>query len=103
MTTPQTIPYPHPGEVLKNDFIEPLELTAYKVAKTLGVSQTAIGEILAGKRSISPEMALRLEQYTRISARTWINLQAAYDLDQARHNSKLTKKLKAIRPVALAA
>jgi antitoxin HigA-1 len=62
------IPYPHPGDVLKQDWMEPLGLSAYKIAKALGVSQTAVGEILAGRRSISPEMALRLEKLTGASA-----------------------------------
>lgn len=85
-----------PGETLKEDFMEPLGLTAYAMAKALGIGQTALGEILSGKRSISSEMALRLEAATGSSAQFWINLQTAYDLARARENPKLQEKIKAI-------
>ena len=83
--------------------MEPLQLTAYRVAKDLGVSQTAVGDILAGQRAISPEMALRLEAYTGASAQFWINLQSAHDLAQVRIDKRLIRKLQTIHPMPKAA
>jgi antitoxin HigA-1 len=97
------IPYPHPGETLKEDFMEPLGLTPYRVAKDLGVSQTAIGEILSGQRAVSPEMALRLEAYTGASAQFWINLQSSFDLAKVKADKTLIRKLHSIHPVSKAA
>ena len=76
----ELLPIPHPGETLKEDFMEPLGLTAYAVAKALGVPQIAISQIIRGKRAVSPEMALRLGHYTRTGPEFWHGLQAEYDL-----------------------
>lgn len=77
------LPNIHPGEILKLDFLEPLQITPYKLSKDLGVAQTRISEILAGKRSITADTALRLSRYFGNSAQFWLNLQAQYDLRQA--------------------
>jgi len=87
------IPHSHPGETLKEDFMEPHNLTAYKVAKVLGVSQTSIGQIIHGTRAITPAMALRLEILTGASAQFWINLQTAYDLAKARADKDFKAEL----------
>jgi antitoxin HigA-1 len=71
----------HPGEVLLRDFIEPLYITRYKVAKLAGVQQRRIGEICSGQRSITGETALRLARLFGTNAAFWINLQAQYDLE----------------------
>ncbi len=72
-----------PGEVLREDFVEPLGLTQGRVAKALGVDRTTVNEIINGKRSITPEMALRLSHATRTTAEYWLRLQLAVDLFDA--------------------
>lgn len=74
----------HPGEVLREDFMKPLGLTQYALAKALGVTQVRIGEIVQGKRAVSPDTALRLSRYFGTSAEFWMNMQATYDLERAR-------------------
>ena len=77
------LPNIHPGEILKLDFLEPLNITLYRLSKDLGVAQTRIGEILVGKRSITADTALRLSRYFGNSPQFWLNLQTDYDLRQA--------------------
>ncbi|SDT98085.1 addiction module antidote protein, HigA family [Verrucomicrobium sp. GAS474] len=89
----------HPGDVLLEDFMKPLELTAYRVAKDLHVSQTRLGEILKGQRSVTPEMALRLATWCGSTPHFWLNLQEAYDLEEAQR-SPMAKKIAAeVRPM----
>ena len=71
----------HPGEVLLEDFLKPLELSQYRVAKGIGVPPRRINEIVLGKRAVSADTALRLARFFGTSARFWLNLQIAYDLD----------------------
>ena len=73
----------HPGEVLLHDFIEPMNLTRYRVAKSINVPQRRIDEICMGTRAISADTALRLARLFGMSAQTWLNLQAQYDLEVA--------------------
>jgi addiction module HigA family antidote len=80
----------HPGEVLKEDFLVPLGLTQVKLAKALKTSFRTINEILNEKRSISPDMALRLARYFGTTPEVWIGLQADYDLYWAGMKSKKT-------------
>ena len=89
----------HPGEVLLEDFMKPLNLSAYRVAKDLGVDPLRITQIIHGKRAISAETALLLSRYTGTSPQFWINLQGQYDLEIVR--SALSKKLAAISPVTM--
>jgi antitoxin HigA-1 len=77
------LPIIHPGEILRAEFLEPLDITPYRLSKDIDVSQTRIGEILAGKRSITADTALRLAKYFGNSAQFWLNLQTQYDLRQA--------------------
>ena len=74
------MPPVHPGEILLEDFIEPMGITQYRLAKSIGVPQRRIGEIIAGKRSITADTALRLARFFGTDAESWINLQAYYDL-----------------------
>jgi antitoxin HigA-1 len=90
----------HPGEVLLEDFMKPLNLSAYRVAKDLGVAPLRITQIVHGKRAISAETALLLSRYTGTSPQFWINLQGQYDLEII--GSALSKKLAAINPVRAA-
>ena len=77
----------HPGDVLREDFMRPMDLTQYALAKALGVTQVRIGEIVNGKRAISPDTALRLSRYFGTSAEFWMGMQATYDLELARDRS----------------
>ena len=74
----------HPGEVLRLEFLEPLELTQYRLAKSLKVPARRINEIVHGTRAVSADTALRLARFFSTSDRFWLNLQAAYDLDVER-------------------
>ena len=73
----------HPGQVLLHDFIEPLEITRYRVAKSINVPQRRVDEICNGTRAISADTALRLERLFGMSAQAWLNLQTQYDLELA--------------------
>ena len=74
----------HPGEVLRLEFLEPLEMTQYRLAKSLNVPARRINEIVHGTRAISADTALRLARFFGTSDRFWLNLQAGYDLDVER-------------------
>lgn len=71
----------HPGEVLQMDFLEPMNITAYKLAKETFLDQTRISEIIRGKRAISIDTALRFSKYFGTSPEFWINIQTQYDLE----------------------
>ena len=77
------LPNIHPGEILQLEFLEPMNISAYRLSKDIGVTQTRISEILLAKRSITADTALRLSRYFGNSAQFWLNLQAQYDLRQA--------------------
>lgn len=70
-----------PGEILQTEFLEPLGISAYRLAQATGVSQTRIGEILRGKRRITTDTALRLSQAFGLSERFWLNIQNDYDIE----------------------
>lgn len=78
----------HPGEVLLKEFIEPMDLTRYKVAKGTGVPQRRIDEICAGSRAVTADSALRLGRFFGVEAQFWMNLQARYDLEVAERESR---------------
>ena len=71
----------HPGEILLEDFLVPLGLSQYRLAKGISVPPRRINEIVHGKRSISADTALRLSRFFRTSERFWLNLQNRYDLE----------------------
>ena len=73
----------HPGKMLKEDYLEPLGITAYKLAKGTGLSQIHVSEILRGQRGITPMTSLLLGKFFGISPRFWLNLQNHYDLLEA--------------------
>jgi addiction module HigA family antidote len=73
----------HPGQALREDYLEPLGMTAYKLAKGTGLSQIHISEILRGQRSITPMTSLLLGNFFGISPRFWLNMQNHYDLLEA--------------------
>jgi len=74
----------HPGEVLREDFLKPLGMSQYALAKAIDVPQIRISEIVNAKRAITPDTALRLARYFGTSAEFWMGMQATYDLEAAR-------------------
>lgn len=74
----------HPGEILQEEFLVPLDISAYKLAKDLGIPQTRISSILKGTRRITADTALRLSIYFGTSAKFWLGLQDDYDLEEER-------------------
>ena len=76
------LPNIHPGEVLNEEFLIPLEISAYRLAKELSIPQTRISEILKGRRRITADTALRLSQFFGTSAKFWLGLQDDYDIEE---------------------
>ena len=92
------VPYPHPGEILFEEFLKPMGITQYRLAKEIGVPQRRIGEIVAGKRSITTDTGLRLSQFFGMSDGFWIGLQM--DFDAAKAKDSLATTLAKIKPWA---
>ena len=82
--TRKRLPPVHPGEILLEEFLVPLGLTQYRLAKSLSVPPRRINEIVHGTRAITADTALRLARFFGTSERFWLNLQTAYDLDVER-------------------
>ena len=78
----------HPGEILMEEFLKPMEISQYRLAKDINVPARRINEIVHAKRSISPDTALRLSKYFGLSESFWMNLQARYDLEVAKDRLK---------------
>jgi addiction module HigA family antidote len=78
----ERLPPIHPGEILLEEFLKPLEISQYRLAKDINVPARRINEIVLGKRAISADTALRLSRYFGLSERFWINLQIRYDLEK---------------------
>ena len=81
----------HPGDVLLHDFMQPLKLSSYKLARELGVAAPTVNEIVRRRRAMTAEMALRLSRHFATTAQLWQNLQAQYDLEIA--NRKIGKQV----------
>jgi addiction module HigA family antidote len=81
MNKEKLLPPIHPGEILMEEFLKPMEISQYRLAKDISVPPRRINEIVHGKRAISPDTALRLSRYFGLSERFWINMQARYDLE----------------------
>ena len=75
------LPPIHPGEILLEEFLEPMGISQYRLAKDISVPPCRINEIVLGKRSITPDTALRLSLYFGLSERFWMNLQTRYDIE----------------------
>lgn len=91
----------HPGEILREEFLKPMDISAYKLSVDLHVSPPTVNDIVRERRSITPEMAARLAKYFGTSEQFWLNLQDAYSVRQFKKEH--AKDLKAIRPLAAAA
>jgi len=87
----EKLPLIHPGEILLEDFMKPLELSSYRVAKDIGVPALRISQIVRGQRSITADTAMRLARYFGTSAGIWLRLQARYDLEIA--EAKMAKRI----------
>ena len=84
----------HPGEVLREEYLLPLGMSARALAKALGVPANRVTEIMRGQRDVSADTAIRLGRYFRTDPRFWLNLQAAYDLSRAQNENNYS----AVRP-----
>jgi len=95
----KTLPPVHPGEVLLEDFMKPLGLSQYRVAKDIGVSPLRISQIVRGQRAITADTAMRLARYFGTSAAVWLRLQARYDLEvaQARLADRINREVKVLQ------
>ena len=87
----ERLPPIHPGEILLEDFMKPLGLSSYRVAKDIGVPALRISQIVRGQRSITADTAMRLARYFGTSAGIWLRLQARYDLEIA--ETKMAKRI----------
>ena len=92
----------HPGEILEEEFLKPLGLSQYRLAKEINVPARRINEIVHGTRSISADTALRLSHFFKLSPQFWLRLQARYDIDIACHEAGTIIK-RTITPYATAA
>ena len=93
----------HPGEILREEFLSPLGVSQYRLAKETSVPPRGINEIVRGLRSVSADTALRLARYFGTSERFWLNLQARYDLEveKDRLGKRLVNEVKVLGVVAL--
>lgn len=96
------LPPVHPGEILLEDFLKPMGITRYRLAKSIGVPQRRIDEICAGKRAVTADTALRLARFFGTDAQSWMNLQAEYDLEVAVINiaERIESEVKPFRDAA---
>ena len=100
MAADTIMPPVHPGEILLEEFLKPLAVSQYQLAKELSVPGRRINEIVHGQRRISADTALRLARYLGTSERFWMNLQARYDLEVGK--DRLGATLDSIRPLSAA-
>jgi addiction module HigA family antidote len=99
--TMRKVPYPTPGEILRDEFLLPMDISPYRLAKDIGVPQMRISEILAGKRGITVDTGLRLSRYFGMNDAFWTGLQL--DHDAARAKDELADELAKIKPLEMAA
>jgi antitoxin HigA-1 len=100
--TKRDFPPVHPGEILLTEFLEPMGVTQYRLAKDIGVAPHRINEIVHGRRSITADTALRLGRFFNMEAQFWLNLQTQYDMEVAIEamEDRLDKE---VRPLSSAA
>ncbi|MFZ5939218.1 MAG: HigA family addiction module antitoxin [Bacteroidota bacterium] len=84
----KSLPNIHPGEILLEEFLKPLEISAYRLSKDTDIPQTRISQIIKGKRRITADTALRLSSYFGNSPKFWLGLQDDYDLEDEKNNNK---------------
>jgi|SRR6185369_11371083 len=100
--TKRDIPPIHPGEILLTEFLEPLQISQYRLAKDIGVTPRRINEIVHGRRAITADTALRLGRFFNMETQFWLNLQSHYDMEVALEvlQDRLDKE---VHPLSLAA
>ena len=97
---PREIPYPTPGEILLEEFLKPMGITQYRLAKEIGVPQRRIGEIVAGKRAVTANTGLRLSRFFGTSDGFWVGLQTDYDTAKAKDAlSDVLSRIHRFKPV----
>jgi len=90
----------HPGEILLEEFLQPLKITAYRLSKDLEIPQTRISQIIKGNRSITADTALRLSSFFGNSAKFWLGLQDDYDIEEVKNNhTEIFNKIKLTRQI----
>lgn len=87
----------HPGEILEEEFLKPMGITAYRLSQAIGVPQTRTSQILKGRRRITADTALRLSKYFGTSSRFWLGLQNDYDIEEEQQN--IRKELELIEAI----
>jgi len=88
----------HPGEILNEEFLKPLGISAYRVAQATHMNQTRLSQIIQGKRSISPDTALRLGKALNTTPQFWLNLQALYDLRTVQAKGESVEDIEPLLP-----
>ncbi len=78
----------HPGEILQEEFLLPLKISAYRLSKDIGIPQTRVSEIIKGNRRITADTAIRLSLYFGNSAKFWLGLQADFDIEEEKNTKK---------------
>ncbi|OGW46796.1 MAG: addiction module antidote protein, HigA family [Nitrospirae bacterium RBG_13_41_22] len=87
----------HPGEILKEEFLDPMGVTVYRLSRETELSQTRLSQIIKGERSITAETALKLGKFFDVPAEFWMNLQSLYDIEEAQKQYR--KELKSIHSI----
>lgn len=87
----------HPGEILQEEFLKPLEISAYRLAKETFIPQTRISEIIKGNRRFTADTALRLAKFFGTTAKFWLGMQDDYDLEEEKNNKE--KEINSIKPI----
>jgi addiction module HigA family antidote len=97
----ERLPPVHPGEILLEDFMKPLGLSQYRLAKDIGVPALRISQIVNGKRAVTVDTAMRLGRYFNMSATVWLRLQVRYDLEVAEEKmgGKIEREVKVRQPL----
>ena len=80
----------HPGEILSEEFLKPLRVSAYRLSKDTGIPQTRISAIIKGNRAVTADTALRLSKYLGVSAKFWLGLQDDFDIEEGARHLKST-------------
>ena len=96
------LPNIHPGEVLREEFLLPMQVSAYRLTKETGLPHSRVSDLLAGRRGVSADSALRLARYFGTTPDFWLNLQSAYDIEEVNREYGAEIRVR-VRPLELAA
>ena len=92
----------HPGEILLEDYLQPMGISQTQLANALGITYARLNELIHGKRGMTVDTALRLERFFGVSAQSWLNAQLRWELFHATHTAKIKQTLAKIRPLQVA-